>query len=417
MRRAGMLALLLLAGCATGPQPRELPTEVVPLDRATAELPAEDVLNVNIVRFEANVPSDPEFSEVEEVFTDVRNAEARFVPYTLRQTLQRSGQWGDVRVVPESMEGAELEVSGRILDSHGEELKLAIQARDATGRVWLDRNYSETINAARYQVSTAHGEDPFQSLYNRIANDLARARARLQAEEKRQIAEVAELRFAAQLAPDVYQPQLVEAQDGRLQARSSGANPLAGPIEQARLRDARMVDILDQHYSDFHASMEVPYGDWREASQREMQNLRELRRQANTRKALGALAVLGGLFGAIESDSDLGRLASQAAIIGGIYAISSGIDKSRQTAIHVESLRELGQSLERDLEPRVMDLQDKTVRLTGSAEAQYAQWREILSEMVAEQRELMEADAAERAAAASVPPGAGLGTGDGDSGQ
>lgn len=388
--RTGILATLtLLAGCAAGPDPQDAPpTPVEPLKLAAHELPAEKVMNIQVVRFDADVPSNPDAAEVEQVFTDVRNAEARYIPYTLRRTLQQSGHWGDVRVAPVPMAGAELQITGRIRDSHGELLKLDVRAEDATGRVWLEREYSEQINAARYRTTGA-GEDPFQSLYNRIANDLVEARERLDAAASREIAEVARLRFAAQLAPEIYGPRLVENRNGTLSARSA-PDPLAGAIDAAGRRDARMVDILDQHYSDFHQQMELPYGDWREASYREMQNLAELRRQARTRKVVGALAILGGLFGAIESDSDIGQLASQASIIGGIYAVSSGIDKSRQTGIHVESLRELGQSLERDLAPQVVDIQDKTVRLTGSAEAQYRQWREILADMVAEQADLEE---------------------------
>ena len=395
IRLAAMAVLLLLAGCAAGPdQPGTPPTPVEPLDRAMRELPPDEVLDVQVARFEADVPSDPEAAEVEQVFTDVRNAEARYVPYTLRQTLQRSGQWGDIRVVPTPMEGADLQITGRILESHGEVLELEVLAEDATGRVWLDREYREDINGARYRRANGAGGDPFQSLYNRIANDLVAARAELSAADRREIAEVAQLRFAAQIAPQVYEPRLVEGEEGTLEARPA-PDPLAGAIADARLRDARMIDVLDQHYSDFHQRMETPYGDWREASYREMQNLKTLRRQANTRKALGALAILGGLFGAVESDSDLGRLASQASIIGGIYAVSSGIDKGRQTSIHVESLRELGRSLEADLAPQVVDIQDKTVRLTGSAEAQYRQWREILAEMVAEQADMAERERAE----------------------
>ncbi|MDT8448814.1 MAG: hypothetical protein RQ847_01450 [Wenzhouxiangellaceae bacterium] len=397
---AGLLVASVLAGCATVDNPSAPPTPVEPLEVATTELPESDVLNVNIVRFDANVPSDPEFKQVELVFTDVRAAEARYVPYTLRSTLQQSGYWGDVRVVPSRMPGAELEVTGRILDSHGETLEVAVRAQDAAGRVWLDRTYNETINEPRYRISSDNNEDPFQSLYNRIANDLLAARRKLDTTAKREIAEVARLQFAAELAPEVYGPRLETGRNGLISpAPAAGPDPLAGPIDEARRRDARMVDILDQHYSDFHDRMEVPYGDWREASYREMQNLKELRRQANTRKALGALAILGGLFGAFESDSDLGQFASQVAIVGGIYAVASGIDKGRQTSIHIESLRELGQSLERDLEPMVLDVKDKTVRLTGSAEAQYAQWREILGEMVAEQQQLIEQDAAERTSA------------------
>ncbi|MDT8410171.1 MAG: hypothetical protein RQ741_11270 [Wenzhouxiangellaceae bacterium] len=395
-------ACLLLSACASIPDASAPASAVEPLQRATTELPRADVLNVNIVRFDANIPSDPEFAEVEQIFEDIRRAESRYVPFTLRQTLQRSGHWGDVRVVPARMPGAELEVTGRILDSHGHTLSLAIQARDASGRQWLDKTYTESINEARYGVSSATSEDPFQSLYNRVANDLVEARAELDTETKREIARVAELSFAAELAPSVYGPRLERDNNGQLSALPVGQpDLLAGPIEAARSRDARMIDILDQHYNDFHSRMEVPYGDWREASYREMRNLQELRRQANTRKVLGALAVLGGVVGAVKSDGDLGRVASQVAIVGGIYAISSGIDKGRQTSIHVESLRELGRSLEQDLAPQNVDIKDKTVRLTGSAEAQYEQWREILAEMVAEQQQAIEDDAAERAATAS----------------
>ncbi|MBS3744761.1 MAG: hypothetical protein KGY48_10460 [Wenzhouxiangellaceae bacterium] len=398
-RFAAFALLVLLAGCATGPDRADAPpTPVEPLELATRELPADEVLDIQVARFEVDVPSSPEQVEVEQVFTEVRGAEARYVPYTLRQTLQRSGHWGDVRVVPIPMEGAELQLTGRILDSHGEVLEIEVRAEDATGRVWLDREYSEDINGARYRNANGAGADPFQSLYNRIANDLVEARAELAAADRREISEVAQLRFAAQLAPQVYESRLVEADDGTLAARSA-PDPLAGAIDEARQRDARMIDILDQHYSDFYRQMEIPYGDWREASYREMQNLKELRRQANTRKALGALAIIGGLFGAIEADSSLGQLASQASIIGGVYAVSSGIDKSRQTSIHVESLRELGRSLERDLAPQVVDVKDKTVRLTGSAEVQYRQWREILAEMVAEQADTAERGQAESAAA------------------
>jgi hypothetical protein len=284
---AALAVMLLLAGCATGfDSPDEPPSRVEPLELATRELPPDQVLDIHVVRFEANVPSSPEQAEVEQIFTDVRNAEASYVPFNLRQTLQRSGQWGDVRVVPTPMEGAELQVTGRIVESHGELLQLQIRAEDATGRIWLDREYREDINAARYRVTTSVGDDPFQSLYNRIANDLVQVRAELAAAERREIAEVGQLRFAAQLAPQVYGPRLVKGVNGRLEAVDA-PDPLIDAIDEARQRDARMVDILDQHYNDFHRQMEIPYGDWREASYREMQNLKELRRQANTRKALG----------------------------------------------------------------------------------------------------------------------------------
>jgi hypothetical protein len=51
--------------------------------------------------------------------------------------------------------------------------------------------------------------------------------------------------------------------------------------------------------------------------------------------------------------------------------------------MHRESLRELGESLENDVAPRVIDLQDRTITLSGTVEEQYEQWREILADLYA----------------------------------
>ena len=49
--------------------------------------------------------------------------------------------------------------------------------------------------------------------------------------------------------------------------------------------------------------------------------------------------------------------------------------------MHVEALAELGQSLEAELEPQVIDLEDRTITLTGNVESQYQQWRDVLQKI------------------------------------
>ena len=63
--------------------------------------------------------------------------------------------------------------------------------------------------------------------------------------------------------------------------------------------------------------------------------------------------------------------------------IKSGFDKRAEAQMHRESLRELGESLENDVAPRVIDLQDRTITLSGTVEEQYQQWREILADLYA----------------------------------
>ncbi len=377
-----LLPALLLAGCAAAPPAAndEPAPPVTPLHRATTELPPADVLDVNIRVFTAEVPKDSDYPELEAVYADIRQAEARYMPYQLRRVLEASGQWGDVRVVPEAMPSSELEIAGRIIEANGETLKLDITAIDAAGRVWLDRDYEATAHPADYADPRAAPETPFLDLYHRIANDLVRQRARLAAADKQAIQQIAELKFAALLAPEHYASYLDDSGPViRVDRLPAVDDPLRGEIALAAERDARLIDVLDQYYRDFYQQMQPAYAQYRAESYREMQDLREIRRQAQSRKALGILAIIGGLIGAASSDSNTGQVASTAAIIGGAYALSSGIDKGRQQNIHVESLREMARSLSAEVEPQTLALHDRTVRLSGSAEEQYREWRELLA--------------------------------------
>jgi len=382
-----LIAATLLLGACVAPAPREA-QPLTPLRQASTELPAADVLDVNITVFEADLPSG-ESAEIQQVYRDIRDAEARYIPFHLRQVLEASAQWGAVRVVPDSTPAAELEIRGRILESHGDELRLQILAVDASDRIWLDQQYQAVADVSTYdrrrtESDAALDYDPFQDIYHRIANDLVAARQQLPPADKLEVQQLAEVKFALDLAPQAY-AELLQTKRGRLQLRDTPSpdDPLLQRIDLAAKRDAAMVDTLDQYYRGFHQRMAEPYRNWRAASYQEIRNLRELQYQARSRKALGIMAIIGGIAGVAVADGNLGSTLSTVAIAGGIYSLSSGIDKGRQTNIHVASLQELARSLGNDMQPRTLDLRDRTVRLTGSAEFQYREWRELLAEMIA----------------------------------
>mgnify|MGYP005666377523 FL=1 len=71
----------------------------------------------------------------------------------------------------------------------------------------------------------------------------------------------------------------------------------------------------------------------------------------------------------------------------GIYAagglIKSGLERRAEANIHSLALEELGQSLEAEITPQVIELEDRTIQLSGTIEDQYGQWREILSDIYA----------------------------------
>ncbi|MGB5442017.1 MAG: hypothetical protein WBN57_05260, partial [Gammaproteobacteria bacterium] len=196
------LLLVLLHGCSTMGPARNVEGKV-PLNKAVTELPEEQLLDVWVELFDpGELPEDQD--EAMGLSMDIREAEARFLPEQLRTTMESTGYWGAVRVVPRKTTGSELLVRGTILESDGERLVLEITALDATGREWFRRTYREQIEYTQYLQSGRDASEVFQSLYNTIANDLAGFRAGLDAAETTAIRRVANLRFAADLAPDAF---------------------------------------------------------------------------------------------------------------------------------------------------------------------------------------------------------------------
>lgn len=379
-----VLCMALVSGCVSQSVKR---VNSAPAEHAEREIPASQLLNVNIAVFDPNVPEDIEARKKQKIYPAVRETEARYMPYNLRRTLQDTGHWGAVRVVPEEIESSELLVTGKVLHSDGELLKLKVIAKDATGKVWLDKIYDHQAAGLSYTDAKAADNDPFQGLYNRVADDLLEARRKLSATDIVNIRRVSELRFAADLAPQSFDPYLAQS-NGRFSVRGlpADSDPNVQRIARIRDRDYALIDALDQHYSLFQQQVDPAYDEWRAANYQETIKLRELEKQALSRKILGAVAVAAGIIGANESrkaGSTTGSIASTGAIVGGAVLIASGIEKGRESELHAEALEELGNSLESDVKPRIVELEGQTVTLTGSAEAQYEEWRRILREIYA----------------------------------
>src|SRR6202163_4235795 len=138
----GCMALLAAGGCVmheSKPLPKLNPMQ------AERQIPPDELLDVAVHPFDPGIPPnlDAKALEKQRINPDIRRAESRYIATLLRATLESSGQWGAVRVAPESVQFIDVIVSGRILDSTGAKLALEITVKDCTGRVW--------INARRYQ--------------------------------------------------------------------------------------------------------------------------------------------------------------------------------------------------------------------------------------------------------------------------
>ena len=379
-----MLLLAVLQGCSTLGPARTVDGKV-PLNKAITELTEDQLLDVWVELFNpGELPEDED--EAMGLSMDIREAEARYLPEQLRATMESTGYWGAVRVVPQDTSGGELLVRGTILESDGERLVLEIKALDATGREWFRRTYREEIEFAQYLRSGQDGREVFQSLYNTIANDLAEFRAQLDAAETTAIRRVAALRFAEDLAPDAFGGYL-EANKGRYQVVRLPAtdDSMYQRVLAIRDRDFMLIDTLNGHFDNFTREMAQPYTEWRKARSEEATALRELEREAMKRKLLGVAAILGAI--AIEASNNGNNAGSSVLrdvmVLGGSYAIKTGFDKSSETGIHRDAIIELDESFSSEARPMVVEVEGEVHELTGSAEVQYARWRALLKRIYA----------------------------------
>jgi hypothetical protein len=356
-------------------------TEYVQVVQDTA--PNEDLLmDIGVTVFDPGI-DELDRDEEERVSPEIRNAEARYAPYLLAETLQRSGNWGVVRVLPNETSTMDIYVHGQILQSDGEGMRINVSVRDSSGAIWYTKEYEEHISEFAYEASQRQANDPFQVIYNNIANDLlAWRKANLTEQRIASIRTISELQFARNFAPELFEQYLSVNNRGITQIERLPADndPALARIREIRQRDNLFVDTVQDYYANYARQMRVPYDSWREQSYHATMALDELEASARRRFVAGTLAIVGGIAAASSSNAAV-QTGALVGVGAGAYMIKSGFDKNAEAEIHIAALQELGESLEQEVAPRMIDLDDRTIMLNGTVEEQYQQWREILVDM------------------------------------
>jgi hypothetical protein len=403
------LALLVLstaalssAGCVTH---ETRPQTRVKAIQAATEIPQAQLLDVGVRLFEENIPEDEKVMEEQHIFPEVRKAEARYLPMQLRNTLEGTGQWGQVRVMPSDAEALDVYVSGKIIESTGQMLRAEVTVVDASGRQWFRREYQQLADTRSYKDQSGKPRDPFQNLYNTLANDMLVYRQQLTAADLENVRRISELRFASDLAPYAFRDYLKEDKKGVKQVARLPAqdDPILQRMDRIRERDYALLDTINEHYSLFADNMSDPYTNWRRYSYSELEAKDEARRASLTRKLLGAAAIVGGLMVGSEANTYAGQAAATGAIFGGAYAVKSGFDKGAEVKMHSDSLKQLGESFQSEVQPMVVEVEGRTLQLKGTAEEQYSEWRRLLKELYENETGLQAPAAPVAAEAASKP--------------
>ena len=358
-------------------------TSYTPVIQDSQNVPEDLLLDVGVAIFDPGL-DDMDDDQEELTNPQIRVAESRYAPFLVAETLQRSANWGIVRLMPNVSSPMDLYINGTILESNGESMAMRIEVKDSTGRHWYTKLYEQEISQFSYDPSQRQQNDPFQILYNNIANDLlAWKKANIEDDEILEIRMISEMLFAQRFSPEVFDDYLTQNRDGYLEIVSlpADSDPMLGRIRDIRERDIMFIDTVQDYYATYVRQMRLPYDSWREQSYYETITLREIEASARRRFIAGAATVVGGLAAATQG-SNYGTVAGGAFAVGaGAYLLRSGFDKQAEARIHMEALEELGQSLENEVAPQVINLDDRTITLSGSVEEQYEQWREIMADL------------------------------------
>ena len=107
---------------------------------------------------------------------------------------------------------------------------------------------------------------------------------------------------------------------------------------------------------------------------------RQLKDQGRKQKVAGVAAILAGLL-AQTSGNGYSRGAGHIGIFSGASLIRQGYAKQNEAAIHNSTLIELSAALEAELAPSVIDLEDRSITLSGTVDDQFEEWKRILQAM------------------------------------
>ena len=230
--------------------------------------------------------------------------------------------------------------------------------------------------------------DPYQKVFNDIANDLQMYVAAVPAKQLQQTRDVSELQFFADMSPLAFGEHLQSGEDGivRIDRLPAESDPAVARLRQIRERDRLVVDTLNEHYANFYYGIAIPYRSWRKNARQESINFREVKRSARLQALVGVVVLAGSL--AIDTDSSsssrtrrVNRGLQNMGIYEGFNRVVGGLRRNSEASLHLDTIAELSESFGAEAAPMVVNVEGQERRLTGTAQAQYESWRKLLKEI------------------------------------
>ncbi len=350
-------------------------------------------LDLIIPVFDPGLPEGPVSSEEENIWPELRRAEANRFAYKLKEKLEATGQFGAIRVTPDNTATGDLYILGRIVESNGEEVEIEIEVIDISGKRWFIEQFDHKVAEGFHRDMRNDGKDAYDPLFEEAAEKIIEELSYHGLKELENLHYLADIRFGANFSDSAFM-QYMKTNGGEytLVSKPSDDDPMLQRVRAIRVRDQLFVDSLQDNYAFFSEQMNESYLMWQKQSLLEMQAERAANKQA-IGQAIGGvlfigLAVLAAVAGANSDSIGSSTAGATGAILGGMAGASllgQSFKTSAEAKVHRDSLNELGQSVDMELAPRVIAFEKESVELTGNAREQFMQWRTFLQKIYSEE--------------------------------
>ncbi len=338
-----------------------------------------DHRNLNII-----IPTfNPGIENNEDVFEELRNFESRRFAVKLKTALEDTNRLGSVRVTPDTSASGQIYILGKIKESNGQKVKIEVKVIDASGRKIMNKNFSKKIDSSHYNNMRTKNTDAYNQLFEDVALKILEKIEKLNSNRVNELVNISNLRFGTEFSPESFNTYLERKKNKyNLKSLPSDDDPMWQRIKSIMIREQLFVDGLQSHYDKFVNFSNQSYFLWQSQSYNEIIAEKEAKKKAIGRGILGALSIAAAVASASAPKEYNDDYSGEVAMLTlGGKLLEDAAKYKAEAKMHRDSIKELGDSIDAELAPNVIEFENKTIELSGNAKQQFIEWRKFLKKM------------------------------------
>jgi hypothetical protein len=348
-------------------------------------------LDVVVPVFDPGLPKDSsgnlDYDKIKNdaIWPQLRRAESKKFAFSTKKAIQKIGAFGSVNVTPDSNVSSDVFVIGSIVESNSEIVKVKAVVMDSSGSVWGQKIFKHRVSEGFFRNSRNKNKDPYEPVFTQVADYVYTLLQRKNEVQKQAIRDLTTIRYAQYYSPESYDQYVQQKIVGnafsgkryefKLTGKPSDADRMLGRIDALRNQDNMFIDRLQVQYEAFDLQSQESYRVWQKETLVEAVAARKAKNTRNAKAVLGIAAAIGAVMVAKNSNSTYAGSSTAALAVASVAAIGSSLKDNQQFKIHRASLDEMGESLDINLSPSVMQFNETTTTLTGTASEQHEQWK------------------------------------------